>query len=122
MFGTYSGGQLKRTLTADDLAGVQAIYGLKATPPGGSGDPASGLEVAAGANLLTWPGPNVSAVVALSADKEALRIVYGWEASTETWTQFGPMLPGYANTLSTLRQGSAYWFIANKALVIPFSP
>jgi hypothetical protein len=78
-----------------------------------AGTPAPSLALSAGANLVSWPGGDVEPGEAFKNDP-AILAVYGWDAANGTWLHFGPGLPGFANTLTLLRQGQAYWVIARR--------
>jgi len=87
-----------------------------ATPTPGAAataTPAPSLALSAGANLVSWPNGDVEPGVAFKNDP-AILAVYSWDAANGTWLHFGPSLPGFANTLTLLRQGYAYWVIARR--------
>lgn len=70
------------------------------------------LAVLPGANFLTWPGGTISTDEALGGHGNVLHMVYSYNPSARTWERYGPGLPGYANSLKSLQNGGAYWFIA----------
>lgn len=81
-----------------------------ATPTRGSGGVPT-LPLSPGANLVAWPGGNVSPAQVFGPDSN-VAVVYEWDAATGTWKRYLPGMPGYLNTLTQLRPGSAYWVIA----------
>jgi len=117
MYASYMSGTLKRTLQPDDLTGIRAVYGASTQPPA-SGTPGSAplsppsLALRPGANLLTWPGTTAAPGSALGSGTNALQAVYGYDPATGTWQRYVPGVPAFVNTLSSLQQGQAYWFVA----------
>ncbi len=74
--------------------------------------PAGSLPLVPGsANLVGWPGANGDAEAALAPIADAIEIVYGWDPVSGEWQRYGPDLPWYVNSLTTLMQGEAYWVI-----------
>ncbi|MND08453.1 hypothetical protein D3C83_310580 [compost metagenome] len=45
-------------------------------------------------------------------DAEDINIVYSWDPASKTWKRFGPGLPSYFNSLTTVNSGDAYWILA----------
>jgi uncharacterized protein YkwD len=79
--------------------------------PTASGD-SPPLVLANGANLVTWTGPSTSPSLALQKQgSEKVLIIYSYNAASGTWSRYGKVLPGYANNLTVLMSGQAYWFI-----------
>jgi hypothetical protein len=71
------------------------------------------LALLPGANLLAWPGASTDPKQALAGLEKQIMIVYSWDAASQTWSRYGPGLPSYLNTMSSLQKGQAYWFIAS---------
>ena len=82
------------------------------TPSAAAGTPS--LPLSPGANLVAWPGDNVSPAQAF-AGNSSIKVVYEWNAATGEWSRYFPGLPAYLNNLARLNKGSAYWVIANQA-------
>jgi len=177
MYASYCQGCDKRTLTADDIAGLTSLYGAGGPPPTNTPPPpppatntptptrtATGVPSATptststatatatktatpantatstptatsqpptntptpvptatprpslplrpGVNLLTWPNASQPAASALAAQGNAIAAVYAWDPATQSWTHYFPGLPAFVNSLATLEQGRAYWFLA----------
>jgi hypothetical protein len=74
-----------------------------------------------GANLIAWPGSDVSPAQALSGVPN-LRIVYAWDPATKSWSRFVPGAPGYVSNISMLKKGLSYWFISSGSGSVPFQP
>lgn len=104
MFGTYDFGRLKRVLAADDVAGVTAIYGAGAAQP-------TSLQLRAGANLVTWPGPATAPERAFTDG--AIRAVYSYDPATGHWQEWARGMPAYATSLAQLRPATPYWVLAD---------
>jgi hypothetical protein len=195
MYFSYTAGTVKQALTADDLAGIQAIYGggsptptptasgtatstptrtptpaPTSTPTPGGGQPPPpapppsstatpvpssttaaapsatasptatpvktptpapaatatptprpSLPLQPGSNLLTWPGGSVSPATAISANS-GINAVYSWDPAAGSWKRFFPGVPDYVNSLRTLEQGGAYWFVAKGQNSLPYVP
>jgi hypothetical protein len=109
MYFAYRG--VKRALTADDIAGISAIYPARG---GQAGQPVS-LEP--GWNLVTLPAG------ALGDTMAGLRCgaaVYAFEDGTwHVWIRDGL---GALNTLIEARAGRAYWVQADAACARTFAP
>jgi hypothetical protein len=91
-----------------------------ATPTGTSGG-SNSLPLVPGANLIAWPGSDVSPAQALSGVPN-LRIVYAWDPATKSWSRFVPGAPGYVSNISMLKKGLSYWFISSGSGSVPFQP
>ena len=90
----------------DDLHG-RPVYGrAKAS--------ASRASAAASAAAAVGPvgRPRQPAASALAAQGNAIAAVYAWDPATQSWTHYFPGLPAFVNSLATLEQGRAYWFLA----------
>lgn len=85
---------------------------LTPTPTAAAGTPS--LPLSPGANLVAWPGDNVSPAQAFSGNT-SIKVVYEWNAATGEWHRYFPGLPAYLNNLARLNKGGAYWVIANQA-------
>ncbi len=96
------------TATATKTAAPPTATPTK-TPPGQSGRRA---KLSRGANLVTWSGPDTAPSQALAGSTGDVQVVYGFDGATGTWLRYGPGLPAVLNTLSTLHEGQAYWFMA----------
>jgi hypothetical protein len=79
------------------------------------------LPLSPGANLLAWPGGDVAPSVAL-ATVPNLRVVYGYDPATGKWSRYVPGGPGFLNSMTMMKKGAAYWFIAAGAAQVPFTP
>lgn len=75
---------------------------------------APSLPLSPGANLVAWPGDNVSPAQAFSGNT-SIKVVYEWNPATGEWRRYFPGLPAYLNNLARLNKGGAYWVIANQA-------
>ncbi len=71
----------------------------------------AGVRLAAGANLVTWPGSSVL-VETLFAKAPAVQAVYVFDSTSGHWRHAGRGVPGYANTLATVEGGGTYWMMA----------
>lgn len=106
------------------FASVRIEVCLDCAPSPGAGstgesNPASAvLRVAAGSNLVTWPGGPVPVEEVFTVGG-GVRAVYLWDSESGTWLKFFPGLPGYLSDLRLLTPGAAYWVIASGALAIP---
>jgi uncharacterized protein YkwD len=76
-----------------------------------AGSASNTLPLSPGANLVAWPGNNISAAEAFGSST-SISVVYEWDPANKEWKRFFPGLPAYLNNLGTLRQGAAYWIIA----------
>lgn len=87
--------------------------------PGGQGSGVvPSLPLAAGANLVAWPGGNVPPAQVFPAGSN-VTVVYEWDRATGTWRRYLPGMPGYLNTLTNLRTGAAYWVITRGPGSVP---
>jgi hypothetical protein len=119
MFATYTAGTLRRTLTPDDLAGVNAIYGSGAASAVTSLRDLPPLSLQPGANLITWPGADSSPDTAFAAATTTISAIYTFDAPTGKWLRYLPGAGQYVNSLRSLQPGAAYWVIATGAALIP---
>ncbi len=85
------------------------------TPPG-QGRKA---RLSKGANLVTWSGADTAPADALAGSTGDVQVVYGFDRATGAWLRYGPGLPAVLNTLSTLHEGQAYWFMATSSGDLP---
>ncbi len=104
--------------TASATASPTASPTVSATP---TRTPRS-VALLPGANLLTWPGQNAAPGQALAGQAFGLQAVYGWDSATQTWKRYLPGVPGFVNSLSTLQQGKAYWFLSTANSTVPYVP
>jgi uncharacterized protein YkwD len=88
-----------------------------ATAAGGTPPAPPSLALSPGANLVAWPATDVEPWVALGNDP-SIAVVYGYDTATGRWLHYGPGLPGFANNLTMLRQGHAYWVIARSVATL----
>jgi hypothetical protein len=79
------------------------------------------LPLLPGANLLTWPGSDASPAQ-LFASQAGVRMVYAYDVATGRWLRYSSLLPEFANTLKTMKQGQVYWFLASAATQVPYTP
>lgn len=76
-------------------------------PPGG------GIDLGEGANLVTWPNEHADPRQVAGTFGGHLVAIYGYDAVTGQWLRYSPLLPAYANTLTLLVRGNAYWFMTS---------
>lgn len=81
--------------------------------------PAARVPVRPGANFLTWPGSSMNPRAALEG-QETIQIVYSWDPANGVWLRFAPNLPDFLNNLTTLSEGTPYWFISSAAAEIAY--
>ncbi len=83
--------------------------------------PPPSITLRSGANLVTWPGANTPVAQALQGTAGNVHAIYRWDPSTKTWQRYSPSLPPFANTLTNLRPGEAYWVLAGgqSQLLVP---
>jgi hypothetical protein len=105
MFSDYTTGTLKRTLAADDIDGLVGLYGRGALAAS-----SRSLALSAGANLVAWPGRTAPPEDTLSGSQ--IVAVYAYDSQTQTWLRYLSDQPAYLNTLKTLVEGQAYWFVS----------
>ena len=74
--------------------------------------PAS-LALRRGANLVAWPGADMSPALAIQSAGTNVSMVYRWDGASKKWQRYSPGLPKFANTLTTMRKGEAYWVITS---------
>lgn len=48
-------------------------------------------------------------------------IVYEWDSLAKKWKRWAPNVPSFVNTLSTLKQGNAYWFLSTTTTSISYT-
>jgi hypothetical protein len=73
--------------------------------------PPASLALRDGANLVAWPGDNVSPAQAIAAAGADIAVIYRWDPAAKQWQRYAPSLPAFANTLKVMRTGEAYWVI-----------
>lgn len=74
--------------------------------------PAAVINLSAGANLISWPGPTFSPS-SMDDANGAVEVVYSFDQASGTWQRYGRSLPNYLNNLTVLESGQAYWVMAN---------
>lgn len=111
MYSEYKWGTTLRDLTPDDRSAVAAIYG---PAPAAVAAAAVTLELRAGANLVTWPGPDAAPEAALESIIESVTEVWHRSAETGAWTRFVPNGPAYLSNLTTLNAGVPYWIMVTR--------
>ena len=80
------------------------------------------LALRAGSNLVTWPGAaQPPAAVPGLAGPTGVSSIYSFDSATGGWTQYGPGLPDYVNTLHMLQPGTAYWLVCRGEMEIAVS-
>jgi len=62
--------------------------------------------------------PSVSTALSTCAGKYT--VVWNYDAQAAAWTKYDPTAPAYANTLSTLTDGSAYWVVATANCTVTY--
>lgn len=75
--------------------------------------PPASLALRRGANLVTWPGADMSPALAIQSAGTNVSMVYRWDAASKKWQRHSPALPNFANTLTVMRKGEAYWVITS---------
>ena len=60
-------------------------------------------------NLVGWTGPNVSAGLATDSIASDFDVMFGWDAASQAFLSYSPMLPPVLNTLEMLELGRGYW-------------
>lgn len=79
--------------------------------PTPSSTPTHSVTLSAGTNLVTFEGPTTNVGAATGGLGSNLIAVYGWDASSQTWTTFVVGGPGYVQSLHSLESGKAYYLI-----------
>ncbi len=82
--------------------------------PSATAGGAPSLPLSPGANLVAWPGEDMSPAQAFGGTT-SIRVVYEWNATSGEWNRYFPGLPAYLNNLSRIHKGGAYWVIAKQA-------
>lgn len=77
------------------------------------------VDLFKGANLVTWGGADAHPKQVVTDSDGAITAIYGYDPVLERWYRYSPQLPGYSNTLTSLIQGYAYWFLANSSVALP---
>jgi len=77
--------------------------------------PNSSMQLAAGINLVAFPGPTESITQATRHLDGILLVIYRWDAVTQTWQAYFPGAPDYAQDLDSLTTGTAYYIIMRTA-------
>lgn len=105
--------------TATDTPTPGSAPAPTATPTAAaSASAGNALPLSPGANLVAWPGNNISAAEAFGSST-SISVVYEWDPANKEWKRYFPGLPAFLNNLGTLRQGGAYWIIAkNKSNLV----
>jgi hypothetical protein len=80
------------------------------------------LSLLPGVNLVGWPAKDTDVHKALGGQGNVIKVVYSWNATAGRWDRFGPNMPAYVNSLTTLQQGKAYWIIATAAAQVLIEP
>ena len=88
------------------------------TPAGTPTTPSLALKP--GANLLAWPGQSQPPSQAFSG-QGGVSIVYEWDPVAKKWKRWAPNVPSFVNTLTTLKQGNAYWFLSTTTTSISYT-
>ncbi len=81
--------------------------------------PLATIRLLQGPNLVAWPGNDIAADQAVAGYTDRISIVYGYDQATGGWKRYSAGLPPFANTLTMLRRGEAYWFIASAPVDLP---
>ena len=69
------------------------------------------LALRRGANLVAWPGADMPPALAIQSAGTNVSMVYRWDGASKKWQRYSPGLPSFANTLTMMRKGEAYWMI-----------
>lgn len=116
MYASYAAGTDVRSLTADDIAAVVALYGRAGGVSG-----ATTLALSPGANLLTWAGTDRDPASVVGG-QPGITAIYALDEASGQWLRYMPGAAAYVNTLKALRPGMPYWFLASSALSLPLQP
>jgi len=141
MYRAYAAGANKRALHADDIAGATQIYGAAESTeepaadepqdsPGeldtGSGADGGGqgaglppppdeFSIPSGANLMTWPYEDTPVT---DLGLTGTDTVYAFDAASGSWLRYSPAFPKNTNSLLTLQQSYAYWFMTTDSIEV----
>ncbi len=112
---TQSGGGSTSTptKTASAVATATKTPGATQTPP-------PSLALKPGANLLAWPGQTLTPALAF-AGQGGVSIIYEWDPVARKWNRWAPNVPAFVNTLGTVKQGNAYWFLSTGPASISYT-
>ncbi len=112
MYYAYRG--VKRKLTADDIAGISAIYprqgpppAITPTPPSDPAAPEIAVILSAGWNLVSLPSGTLGSIMPGIACADSVYRYNG--AGWDVWIRDGASA---LNSLTTAEAGSAYWLHA----------
>jgi hypothetical protein len=80
---------------------------------------ASSVQLKAGWNLVALTGtPTVtSTATVMSSVANSITVVWGYDATTNTWQLYDPAMPSSLNTLTNMVPGEGYWIYANADVV-----
>lgn len=100
MYGFGNTGTTRRVLTADDVAGIRAIYGTSSTN-------SVNIPLNSGWNLVSLPlRPANTDIQVVLAGLPAGSVQYVWCYSGGAWQTYSPPAPA---TLTAMEEGKAYW-------------
>ncbi len=81
----------------------------------GGANPSTNIDLKNGANLIGFPRVNAQPIAAaLSSIAGKYTKVFEYDAATLGWKSYDVTLPSWANTLTELRPGKAYWIYVNQ--------
>jgi len=81
----------------------------------GSADASTNIELKNGANLIGFPRVNAQPILsALSSIAGKYTKVFEYDATTMSWKSYDVSLPAWANSLTEMRPGKAYWIYVNQ--------
>lgn len=124
-YGWYWAVEFGQAGPAAAAAAAPTVTPAPAAPPPAAAAPAPAaasaparpsVQLNAGVNMVAWPLDDMSPEDAFAGADVSM--VYGYDASTGTWTHYSPGLPSYVQTLGTLHRGATYWVIATGAAQI----
>ena len=68
-------------------------------------------------NLVGYPSSQTRSIPnALNSITGAYDLVYGYDAASDSWAQYHPSGPPFANTLNDMEAGAGYWIKANQEM------
>lgn len=84
-------------------------------PPGGDGVP-DRVPLFAGENAIVYGGATQSVVAALGDAAPAVRAILRFDAASQGWEAWNPLLPGALQAFDELTTSEAYWVVATTSV------